>query len=99
MIATLASSPVPAGQMGESFCAASLARMAGDVEGDAGLFALIERTGASDNRKASRSRQSRFYRLDGIDRYCALVATSVAGIGLLDMGKKGVVSASFEAAL
>ena len=90
---------MPAGQVCESFSAALLARVAGDVEGSGGLFVWIRGAGAPDNRKASGARQSRNHRFDGIDRYCSLVETSVAGIDLLDMGKKGVVWASFEAAL
>ena len=85
--------------MGESFRAALLARVAGDVEGNGGLFVWIQGAGAPDNRRASGSRQSRLHRLDGIDCYFPLVETSVAGIDWLDMGKKGVVWAIFEAAL
>ena len=99
MITALASSPVSAGQVCKLFCTALLARMAGEVEGYAGLFALIKGTGAPDNRKASGSWQSRLNRLDGIGRYCSLVEASVARIDLLDMGKKGEVSAILEAAL
>ena len=86
-------------QVCESFGAALLARVAGDVEGNGGLFLWIQGTGAPDNRKASGSRQSRNNWFDGIDRYCPLVETSVAGIDWLDMGKKGVVWAIFKAAL
>ncbi|MDA1068042.1 MAG: hypothetical protein O3C43_16250 [Verrucomicrobia bacterium] len=50
MIAALASSPVSSGEFGESLCAAFLARMAGEVKGDAGLFALLEAAGAPDDR-------------------------------------------------
>jgi hypothetical protein len=56
MIAALASASVSAGEVGESLCAALLARMAGEVEGDAGLFALLIGAGSPDNRKASRCR-------------------------------------------
>ncbi len=99
MIAALASRPVSAGQVCELFCAALLARMVGEVERDAGLFALLAGVSAPDKRKASGSWQSRLHRLDGIDLYCSLVEASVGRIDLLDMGKKGVIWAILEAAL
>lgn len=99
MIATFASGPVAAGEFGESSGAAFFAGVTADIEGDCGFFGVFAGTGAANDGEASRSGESRLDRLDGIDRYRALIESTVGGIWFLDMGKKGGVAASSEAVL
>lgn len=73
--------------------------MAGDVEGDGGLFVLVEGAGAFDDRQTPGSGQSGLQRFEGIGRYRALVAASVTGVGFFGVGKRGGVPAFRRAAL
>ena len=99
VVAALAPGPVPAGELGEAFGAASFAGVAGEVERYGGLFGGLVGAGAADDREAAGSGQSGLQGFDGVDRYGALVESAVGGVGFLGMGKKGVVRASFAAAL
>ena len=73
--------------------------MAGGVEGDRGLFAVVEGGGTLDDDQRARSGQSGLQGLERIDFYLTLVEASVAGVRLFYVGKKGVVLAFCKAAL
>ena len=73
--------------------------MAGGVESDCGLFALIESGGARDDDQRTRPGQPCLQGFEGIDFYVALVAASVVCVRLFGVGKRGGVLDCCTAAL
>ena len=99
VVAAFAAAPVAAGQLCKAAGTVGCRGMAGGVEGDRGLFVLVEGGGALDHDQRARSGQSGLQGFEGIDFYLALIAASVAGVRLFGVGKKGVVLAFCTAAL
>lgn len=91
MIATFAPTPVAAGQLSKVTGTAGGWRTAGGVEGEGGLFVLVEGAGALDEDQSARSGQSGLQGLERVDFYLALVEASVGGVRLFCVGKRGVV--------
>lgn len=90
VVANFAPAPVAAGQFSKASGTAERGAMAGDVEGDRGLFVLLEGGGALDHDQGPRPGQSGLQGLERIDLYPPLVQASVGGVGLFCVGKKGV---------
>jgi hypothetical protein len=99
VVAAFAAAPMAAGQLSKVAGAARHRGMTGGVEGDGGLFILVEGGGALNYDQRARSGQSGLQGLERIDFYLALVEASVASIRLLGVGKKGVALAFCKAAL
>jgi len=99
MVAAFTAGPVSAGQMCKVAGAVGRRGMAGGVEGDRGLFVLVEGGGALDHGQRARSGQSGLQGLERIDFYLALVAASVVGVRFFCVGKRGVALAFCTAAL
>ena len=89
VVAAFAAAPVAAGQLCKAAGAARRRQMAGGVEGDGGLFVLVEGGGALNHDQSARSGQPGLQGVEGIDSYPALVAASMVGVGLFDVGKRG----------
>ena len=99
VVAAFATAPVVTGQFSKATGTAECWTMAGGVEGDRGLFVLVEGGGALDHDQRARSGQSGLQGLERIDFYPALVQASVAGVRLFCVGKKGGALAFCRAAL
>ena len=82
MVAAFAAAPVAACQLGKVASALGRRGMAGGVEGDRGLFVLVEGGGALDDDQRACSGESGLQGLERIDLYLALVTASVAGVRL-----------------
>lgn len=89
MVATFAAAPVAAGQFCKAAGAARRRQMAGGVEGDGGLFVLVEGGGALNHDQRACCGQPGLQGFEGIDSYQALVAASMIGVRLFDVGKRG----------
>lgn len=88
LVAAFAAAPVAAGQLCKVASAVGRRGTAGDVEGDGGLFALVEGGGALDHDPSARSGKSGCHGLEGGDIYLAMVAASIAAVRLFCVSEK-----------